>query len=554
MSNNGTSSLLHNHTAAAAAAALGNASSVCGGGGGGGGGGSSSDAGSGDFWVGVVAALIGSVTLNLGLNMQKLAFVRLERTPAATRRNPWMDPLWLAGLVVFLVGNAGDAIGLTFTAQSVITPLGQISLVSNIYFAWLLVGEKVDKATVGATFCVILGVVAIVFASNSTCSDFTIEELLTRFGQPGFLIFALCHAGVLVALLVFTRGKEKIMRGAVSGSAVAPAGAASASLEGGQGQASSSSASSAAPSSSSSSSASSSSSQRRTISEGSKAGEPALAPSKLSGGGSSHSMASATSLNSLNSTASASAAALGMSSSASASFGLHNLTIHEQFSLRLAYPLVASLFAAWTVLLSKAVGELAKNAFRSDSAASWRRFESWVIVVFFLVSCPSQILYMQKGLQFFEAMYIVPIFSSCWLVGSIMMGALFWGDFVGFQAWQYVLFFFGVGLIVFGIVLLQRRGMGVKGGMQVAPAMTGSAIMLKEMDQGGGGEADAAAAAAAAAGGEEERDALAELGISVLTVAQEGSGSKLPIRPRSAPMRYKVPAVGASGGGGAGKQ
>ena len=86
--------------------------------------------------------------------------------------------------------------------------------------------------------------------------------------------------------------------------------------------------------------------------------------------------------------------------------------MHEQFSLRLAYPLVASLFAAWTVLLSKAVGELAKNAFRSDSAASWRRFESWLIVLAFIISCPSQILYMQKGLQLFEAMYIIPIFLA----------------------------------------------------------------------------------------------------------------------------------------------
>ena len=140
--------------------------------------GGNSDTGSGDFWIGVTAALIGSVTLNLGLNMQKLAFVRLGRQPAATRRNPWTDPLWLAGLVVFLIGNAGDAVGLTFTAQSVITPLGQISLVSNIYFAWLLVGERVDSSTVLATVSVIFGVVAIVIASNSTCSDFTIKELL----------------------------------------------------------------------------------------------------------------------------------------------------------------------------------------------------------------------------------------------------------------------------------------------------------------------------------------------------------------------------------------
>ena len=439
------------------------------------------DAGSGDFWIGVVAALVGSVTLNLGLNMQKLAFVRIEAMEPDTRPNVWMHPLWLAGLVVFLIGNAGDAVGLTFTAQSVITPLGQISLVSNIYFAWLLVGEKVDVATVLATIAVIVGVVLIVSASNSSCSDFTIVELLHRFGQPGFLIFAMCHVGSLVTLLMYARGKEKIMRTPV---------------------------------------------------------ETLASPGKDEDSNGSSPIPRTAHITSLDETS---------RSVSSVANRLQKLSLQEQFSLRLAYPLIASLFAAWTVLLSKAVGELAKNAFRANTADSWQRFESWVILGFFLLSCPSQILYMQKGLQLFEAMYIIPIFSSCWLVGSIMMGALFWGDFVGFQIWQYFVFFIGVGLIVFGIVLLQRRGMGVSGGMQVAPAMTGSHIILKDVDQAvsGPGVLEPVVRRTASDSGKEHEEVddeaklqRTELGLSVLS--DSASGSSMPSRPQSAPMRYKV--------------
>ena len=124
--------------------------------------GGSTDTARGDFWLGIIASIVGSITLNLGINIQKLAFVRLARIPAETRGKIYCYPLWVFGFVIYLVGNAGDAVGLTFTAQSIITPLGSISLVSNLLFAWMLVGEKLDRATVAATVLIILGVVSIV--------------------------------------------------------------------------------------------------------------------------------------------------------------------------------------------------------------------------------------------------------------------------------------------------------------------------------------------------------------------------------------------------------
>ena len=117
------------------------------------------------------------------------------------------------GVVIYLVGNAGDAVGLTFTAQSIITPLGSISLVSNLLFAWLLVGEKLDRATVAATVLIILGVVSIVVSSNASCSSYTIDVLLDRFRQGPFLIFSFFHIMLIMGLWWYTHTKERKMKG-----------------------------------------------------------------------------------------------------------------------------------------------------------------------------------------------------------------------------------------------------------------------------------------------------------------------------------------------------
>jgi drug/metabolite transporter (DMT)-like permease len=59
--------------------------------------------------------------------------------------------------LIFAIGNGGDAVGLTFTPQSVITPIGSVSLVSNLVFAWLLLRETIGLPTLGGVLLIIGG-------------------------------------------------------------------------------------------------------------------------------------------------------------------------------------------------------------------------------------------------------------------------------------------------------------------------------------------------------------------------------------------------------------
>ena len=338
------------------------------------GGGGSSNAATGDFWLGVMASIFGSIAINLGLNVQKLAFVRLAKLAPERRVKIYCYPLWIFGFAIFIAGNAGDAVGLTFTAQSVITPLGSVSLISNIIFAWLLVGEQLDRATVLATGVVILGVTAIVVSGNQTCTSFTLDSLLQRFRQTGFLIFTGFHTTILFVLVIYARSKEKKMGDA----------------------------------------------------------------------------------------------------------GVSRLNEQEIRAMRWVFPVAGSFFAAWTVLLIKAFGELLKRSVRTGSP-EFGKPGAWLITFGVVLSCPMQIVYIQKGLAYFEAMYVIPIFSSTWTISSIAMGGVFWGDFNGFEPWQFVVFFVGVGSIIVGILVLQKRG--VKDAARVAPVQTRSeTVSLASVD------------------------------------------------------------------------
>jgi drug/metabolite transporter (DMT)-like permease len=61
------------------------------------------------------------------------------------------------GFLIFAIGNGGDAVGLTFTPQSVITPIGSVSLVSNLVFARLLLRETIGLPTLGGVLLIIGG-------------------------------------------------------------------------------------------------------------------------------------------------------------------------------------------------------------------------------------------------------------------------------------------------------------------------------------------------------------------------------------------------------------
>ncbi len=83
------------------------------------------------------------------------------------KREYYKSKVWVLGLALIILGSAADFAALAFGAQSIIAPLGSLTLVSNVFFAPCLLGEKLTQRDVFATAAIVTGAsIAIIFASH----------------------------------------------------------------------------------------------------------------------------------------------------------------------------------------------------------------------------------------------------------------------------------------------------------------------------------------------------------------------------------------------------
>ncbi|GIQ81039.1 magnesium transporter NIPA [Kipferlia bialata] len=139
--------------------------------------------------VGVGISCFSSVTLNLGINVQKLALNKNSALPKEKQKAVIRQPTWLFGLGIFILGNIGDFVALSFASPTVLAPLGSISLVSNVIFATLLLRERFGFLDALAVAVVATGAVMAVLAGSHEDVPYGVEQILALMARPQFLAF-----------------------------------------------------------------------------------------------------------------------------------------------------------------------------------------------------------------------------------------------------------------------------------------------------------------------------------------------------------------------------
>ena len=91
--------------------------------------------------VGVIISIIGSVFSNLGQNVQKYAMMKNDEVPESERLPYTKMWRWWVGLALVIFGSLGDFTSLSFAPQSVVMPVGSMTLVANLFFASMWLGE-----------------------------------------------------------------------------------------------------------------------------------------------------------------------------------------------------------------------------------------------------------------------------------------------------------------------------------------------------------------------------------------------------------------------------
>lgn len=180
--------------------------------------------------LGVAISLVANLLINVGLNIQKLAHERSQRTSALALHRPSLneDPessasaatpggdddddevsgaeastfcsmRWLLGLGIQLFGESGNMVAYSFAAASIIAPLGAVGLLANIYIATCFLGEPFRfRDVIGS--CLAGGGAALVAVwAPSDDLQMTSDQLLHR-------VILQLRFGYLVAVIVVGLG------------------------------------------------------------------------------------------------------------------------------------------------------------------------------------------------------------------------------------------------------------------------------------------------------------------------------------------------------------
>jgi len=142
-----------------------------------------------EWAAGILLCLCGAATTNLGLTLQKRSFLDNDARSPGKQQPATKQPLWIGGLMVFLVGQLLNLLAFGFTSQAVAATLGSFSLVTNGVFAPLLLRERLTKQIVLSIGVIVAGSVAVVLSSSRAPQEYALHELMHLLRRPLFVSY-----------------------------------------------------------------------------------------------------------------------------------------------------------------------------------------------------------------------------------------------------------------------------------------------------------------------------------------------------------------------------
>jgi len=122
------------------------------------------------------------------------------------------------------------------------------------------------------------------------------------------------------------------------------------------------------------------------------------------------------------------------------------------------YAFVAGGFGAMQNIFFKSLAVLlSSSAFNTqtlneDTESPWKTFYPYVFMVFCLLFALSQLSFLNKGMSRYDAVMVFPLYNACYLTLSVLMGAIYYGEFDSYTTLQWVLFPIGILITVIGVV------------------------------------------------------------------------------------------------------
>jgi uncharacterized membrane protein len=124
---------------------------------------------------------------------------------------------------------------------------------------------------------------------------------------------------------------------------------------------------------------------------------------------------------------------------------------------RFSYSCVAGLIGAQSVLFAKTAVELLTGTIANHERIFLADWRTYPVLAALATTLTGQVYYMQCGLARWDALYVVPIFQSFWILLSVVGGGVFYDEFDDFDALAASLFPIGIIFCIAGVYLLSQR-------------------------------------------------------------------------------------------------
>ena len=162
---------------------------------------------SGGFAYGAILSIVCDVFIAIGLGLQKTGHMRVMKKPEAERKAVYHQPVWVLGLVCMISGEVGNllAYGDDNTPTAVVTSVGCIGVVANLFIATIFLKEPFRfRDVVGAVF-VVAGVVLVTLFAPTNPDPLTGDQLNSFLVQGGAIAIYIVYGGAIVILLCFIK-------------------------------------------------------------------------------------------------------------------------------------------------------------------------------------------------------------------------------------------------------------------------------------------------------------------------------------------------------------
>ncbi|ONK78049.1 uncharacterized protein A4U43_C02F13700 [Asparagus officinalis] len=162
----------------------------------------------GDWVIGALINIIGSIAINFGTNLLKLGHDQREKL--STLSNDGLESkfysksiihfhTWRVGIFFFALGNCLNFLSFGYAAQSLLAALGSVQFISNIAFAYFVLSKTVTIKVVIATTFIVLGNIFLVSFGNHQSPVYTPKQLWEKYSNLVFLLYCLILMLIVVS-------------------------------------------------------------------------------------------------------------------------------------------------------------------------------------------------------------------------------------------------------------------------------------------------------------------------------------------------------------------